>query len=84
MPIIKGDVERVREYAFSECSNIWQMIQTYHFKYIKFLNTPNEDILYEELYETTLDPNELNNLAENSEYTDVLSSCTNFLFNRYL
>jgi choline-sulfatase len=73
LPIIKGETEKVREYAFSECSNVWQMIQTDNFKYIKFLNIPNEDILYEELYDTTLDPDELNNLAQNEEYAEILA-----------
>jgi hypothetical protein len=49
------------------------MIQTDNFKYIKFLNIPNEDILYEELYDTTLDPDELNNLAQNEEYAEILA-----------
>lgn len=59
MPIISGQRESVREYAFSEFQDQWQCIVSHGFKYIKRLDYDDPDKGPEELlFDIGSDPNE--------------------------
>lgn len=62
LPIVRGETDAIREYAFSECQNEWQMIQSQTWKYIRYLST-TEAKPREELYDLANDPDELRNRA---------------------
>lgn len=63
LPVLAGEAGSVREYAFSECRNIWQCITSANYKYVKFLNYENPDVSPEErLYDIVNDPHEQVNL----------------------
>ena len=62
MPIIRGDVKKIRTYAFSECNGVWQMVQTDRWKYICYLNQTLDGMIREELYDLLEDPQEQENL----------------------
>jgi choline-sulfatase len=70
MPIVRGEADRVRDYAFAECDNAWQMIQSDRWKYIR-VNDGTPDVPHEELYDLQADPGELDNvIADHSEAAD--------------
>ena len=87
MPIIRGEQERVRDYAFSECEfdedntsgNLrkgnWQMIQNEKWKYIRYLGYDEPGKAVEEFYDLEKDPDELINVINNPAYTDVVKWC---------
>lgn len=71
-PILRGETDSVREYAFSECDTGWQMIQTAGYKYIKYLYTGSPDKVVEELFDTSADPDELHDLSADPAYQEIL------------
>jgi len=78
MPVIRGEADRVREFSYTEYYSggwpygDWQMLQTEDMKYIKTISTPSPDVIVEQLYDLTNDPDELVNVADNPEYHDRL------------
>lgn len=75
LPIIKGEKVRIRDYTFTECKNIWQMIQTDNYKYVKHLGYKEPENIIEELYDLLKDPDELVNVADDEENSDILNWC---------
>ena len=71
-PIICGDADSIRDYAFSECRGEWQMIQTARWKYIRYLNQSPTASAREELYDLVADPHEQENLIDNRRHLDIL------------
>ena len=71
-PIIRGDADSIRDYAFSECQGDWQMIETESWKYICYLNKTPTDSVREELYDLVKDPHEQANLADNECHRHIL------------
>jgi arylsulfatase len=71
MPIVSREVERIRDYAFSECSGDWQMVQSEQWKYVRYLNQSSEDITTERLYNLADDPHEQRNVIIESAYAAV-------------
>jgi arylsulfatase A-like enzyme len=67
MPIVNGDTDRIRDFAFSECSGVWNMIVDEKYKYVRYLDY-DEPGKYEELiFNLVEDPDELVNLAKAPE-----------------
>ena len=56
LPIVTGEAGRVRETAFSECSNTWDLIQDDAWKYIRYAATPDSPRPRECLYHVAEDP----------------------------
>ena len=71
MPIIRGDADKIRTYAFSECDGIWQMVQSDRWKYIRYLNQTPDGMIREELYDLLEDPQEQENLINDQGYTRI-------------
>ncbi|MDL2294182.1 sulfatase-like hydrolase/transferase [Ruminococcaceae bacterium OttesenSCG-928-D13] len=63
LPVLRGEADRVREFSYTECNGVWQMLQTETMKYVKWLKTPSPDEIVEELYDLEADPDELVNRA---------------------
>ena len=70
LPILRGETERVRDIAFSECQDEWQMLQSDRHKYVRLVQSdgPNE-----KLFDLQNDPDELADLASDPEQADTLA-----------
>jgi arylsulfatase len=77
MPMISGEKEQIREFAFSECScfDLWQLITTEEMKYIKKWNVNDASNYIEEFYDLCNDPKETVNQINNPEYKDSIDWC---------
>ncbi|MGG1554771.1 sulfatase family protein [Paenibacillus ferrarius] len=75
LPVLRGECEKVRDYAFSECSGQWHMIQSSQWKYIRYLQYDDPDQVPEQLYDLREDPNELNNVIGNPAYAEAAAWC---------
>jgi choline-sulfatase len=75
MPIVSGNDERVRDYAFSECQGNWQMIQTEQWKYVRQLNYDDPDRVPEQLFDLLADPDELHNVIDDPRYAEAAAWC---------
>jgi len=64
MPLVRGETDRARDYAFSECRNDWQMVQDERFKYVRHLNGPDPMRPGESLFDLDSDPQELRSIAD--------------------
>lgn len=73
MPVIRGEAERVRDYAFSECDARWNMIQDERYKYVRYPADDDASPAREELYDVKADPDCLDNLAGNAGIEQVLA-----------
>lgn len=58
LPIVTGQRDSIREFAFSEWGARWEMIQSERWKYIRYFNRPDGQAPYEELFDRVEDPNE--------------------------
>lgn len=75
MPIIRGDKDNVREFVFTE-NDSWEMIQTEEYKYIRYRILSDDYVSSrEELYHLKKDPFEINNIAKNPQYSEILQYC---------
>lgn len=75
MPIVRGEKPRVRDFAFSECNGLWQMVMDERWKYIRWLDYKAPGERPEALFDRLKDPNELVNLAADPAVHDVLDRC---------
>jgi arylsulfatase A-like enzyme len=67
MPVVRGEKERVRDFAFCEYAN-WMMIQTDDRKYVLHtVQNMKEHEPEEELYDLVNDPDEVHNIAKEPE-----------------
>jgi choline-sulfatase len=71
MPIVRGEAERIRDVAFSECGGDWQMLKGDRWKYVRYLNTEIDGAPCEELYDLATDPNELNNRIADPDCAEI-------------
>lgn len=73
MPIVRGEADRIRDCAFSECSGLWELVQTDQWKYVRFLPRTDDAGLTERLYNVVEDPCELHDRATDSACQSVLT-----------
>jgi arylsulfatase A-like enzyme len=59
MPIVRGETDRVREAAFSECNGQWQMMRNEEWKYVRLLSSGTPQDPDERLFYLAEDPDEL-------------------------
>ncbi len=75
MPVIKGEKDSIREYAFSE-NDEWEMIQTERYKYIRYRSGGDEyQAPVEEFFDLEKDPKELRNVISCMEYEEIIQWC---------
>jgi arylsulfatase A-like enzyme len=73
LPVICGETDAVRDYAFCECDGRWSMIQNEEWKYVRLHGADDDpDQPHEELYHLATDPDEQRNLAGAAEHADML------------
>lgn len=75
LPILRGDVPAVREYAFSECSGpsgYWHMIQDRRFKYVRYQPLGLQERLREQLFDLNADPDECHDLSGQAAMVTVM------------
>jgi arylsulfatase A-like enzyme len=75
LPIVTGEAERVRDYAFSECAGQWQMIQSERYKYVRSLQYDDPERVPEQLYDLQEDPQELVNVIDRPAYAEAAAWC---------
>jgi choline-sulfatase len=73
MPIVRGEADTIRRYAFSECMGVWQMVQTEDWKYVRYLNQSPEASAGEELYHLAADPGEQQDLSAEVAHAAILA-----------
>jgi choline-sulfatase len=77
LPIVRGDADSVRDFAFSECNGAWQMIQSGRWKYVREplrRGSPDEPV-GEKLFDLESDPDELIDRAADPACAEVLAEC---------
>lgn len=67
LPIVRGETDAVRDYAFAECKNTWQCVVSDRHKYVRHLNATDPDQPVEKLFDTQNDPSEQTNLLETGD-----------------
>jgi len=73
LPVVRGEVQSVRDYAFAECQNQWQSVVSREFKYIRMLGYDDPDAGPEEkLFRIADDPGEQTNLAGDPAHAEPL------------
>lgn len=75
LPVVTGEAERIRDYAFSECAGGWQMIQSDRYKYVRLLEYDDPDHVPEQLYDLQEDPQELVNVIGHPAYAKAADWC---------
>lgn len=75
MPVVRGEADSVREFAFSECRGAWQLIQSERWKYVRWLGQGEIDAPREELFDLKKDPNEQVDVAGRPEHAEALEWC---------
>ncbi len=73
LPLVEDGVETIRDYAFSECGDLWQCIVSQDYKYVKILDNEDPDAPNEKLFDLKADPGEQCNLADQSEMQDIVA-----------
>lgn len=71
LPVVRGEVEKVRDFAFSEGMGGWKMVQDAEWKYIRYPR-PEPGPAVEALYDRRNDPGENRNRAGDPELAEVL------------
>jgi arylsulfatase A-like enzyme len=72
LPVISGKSESVRDFAFSECRNIWSAITSSEYKYVRFHLGNEPDVPRELFFHTKTDPQEQKDLSQSSSHQDML------------
>ncbi|MBN2659311.1 MAG: sulfatase-like hydrolase/transferase [Spirochaetales bacterium] len=73
IPLIMNETGSIREAAFSECNNEWELLQTKDWKYIKRLGRFEPDQPRSSLFNRINDPGELNDLSNDKSYQELIS-----------
>lgn len=73
LPIVRGETNAVCDMAFSECHNVWQLLQSERWKYIRFRDTAMSPGPPERLFDLWEEPDELHNLAEDPSCAGILA-----------
>ena len=76
MPVLLGETDRVRDFAFSECMGNglrWEMVRTQQWKWVR--DIPNDDASHasESLIDLQADPNEQHDVI--AQFADVAAQC---------
>lgn len=74
MPIIRGETDRVRDYAFCECNTWWNMIQDDNCKYVRYPAKDDRSEAREFLFDMKTDPEGVCNLAGKADMHPVLDT----------
>jgi arylsulfatase A-like enzyme len=72
LPVIRGEIESIRDYAFCECEGRWSMLHSDHYAYVRHHHS-EPDHKVEQLFDLQNDPDECHNLASDPAYADTLS-----------
>lgn len=79
LPVLRGEAQRVREFAFSEGQGEWSMIHSDRYSYVR-LHCGGPDQPEELLFDLQADPDEQRSLHADSAHRDVLEWHRNRLF----
>lgn len=65
LPLLKGEVDQIREFSFSECDGRWQMVRNDACKYVRMINNFGSEELF---FDLKTDANETKNEIFNRKY----------------
>ncbi len=74
MPIVQGQADRVREYAYSECRDQWQMLRSDTLTYVREQTGHGPGEVRELLFDRSTDPGERRNVIDQPAYADALAA----------
>lgn len=77
MPLITGETDRIREFAFSECRNDWKMMRNENVKYVRHSAKSSNDKRREVLIDVKIDTDEVTDVSKEREYAEILLHCRN-------
>ena len=80
LPLIRGEIDEVRDHAFSECSGRWSTITTATSKYIRY-HGDDPDQPNECYYDLEADPDECDNRIHNPDLAERIDWHRRRLFN---
>lgn len=78
MPIVRGESEAVRDYAFSEHVG-WQMLLDDRYKYVRYPAASLDEPAREALFDTVADPDEQSGRVGGAEHAEALKRLRDFL-----
>lgn len=73
MPVVRGETADHRDFIFSECYHLWEMIETSDYKYVRQLPVSGKSAAQDFLYDLRSDPNELHNIARDPASQSTLA-----------
>lgn len=79
LPVVRGETDRVRSFAFSEYNGEWSSVRSDHYLYVREHHPLAEDAV-ERLYDLRADPDETRNLVLEDELAPVLAQHRHHLF----
>lgn len=75
MPIVAGEADRVRDFAFSE-NHLWEMIQTAEWKHVRWRSASSDfEAPREDLYHLPTDAEEITNLIDDPRHSAAAQYC---------
>jgi arylsulfatase A-like enzyme len=74
LPLLHGEQQRIRDFSFTECKNVWQMIRDARYTYVRFLTYEHPDHPNELLFDDHADPDQLVNLAHAADHQERLAA----------
>lgn len=72
LPVLRGKKERIRDYAFCECQNQWQLVRSDRWTYLRGTATDGPGSATEQLFDRSADPGESNDCANDPVHTETL------------
>ena len=73
LPVMRGETDSIREWAFCECRGEWSMVRSAGFAFVRFHRSPNPDQHRELLFDLRADPCETRNLVKDPAYTETVA-----------
>jgi arylsulfatase A-like enzyme len=75
MPIVRGEADRVREFAYSECHDRWQMVRSDTCTYVREVTGPEPGQTREMLFDRSTDPMERQDRLSDPSLAETLAAC---------
>lgn len=75
MPIVRGETEAVRDYAFAECEDAWELIRTRRTMYVHTRHRSNPDDTRDAFFDLSDDPESLDNRIDDPARSAEIEWC---------
>lgn len=75
LPLVRGEADSIRPFAYSECQGQWQMVRDARYTYVRERTGWNPGDVREMLFDRQSDPGELLNKRDDAQYAAILQAC---------